>query len=486
MNELQNRRILVVDDTPAIHEDFRKILAVTAAASQLADDEALLFGAPSGAATAGFEMDSAYQGKEALDRVRASLLAGRPYALAFVDMRMPPGWDGVETIERLWQEDPLLQIVICTAYSDYSWDEVFARLDVGDRLLVLKKPFDPIEAHQLASTLTAKWEQTRLATLKTADLESIIHERTAELRRANDALTTEINDRKRLESQLVQAGKLASVGQLAAGVAHEINNPVAFVYSNVSSLTAYVEALLQVIRAYEDAHASIESYAVLAKLDRIRRDLDLDNVRRDIPSLLKETSEGLVRVRKIVRDLRDFSRDATNEDWQLAHLHQGIDSTLNIVDAEIRHRAEVCKKYGHIPQIECLPSQLNQVVMNLAMNAAYACGTKPGARGTITFRTGNDGEEVWFEVADTGCGIAEADLPRIFDPFFTTKPVGAGTGLGLSLSYGIVHKHRGRIDVLSEVDRGSTFRVTLPLRQTTRSGQRTETVAGSLALVDSE
>src|SRR5919197_1744915 len=163
MTTRDNRRILLVDDMPAIHEDFRKILVYAAAVSDLDEDEALLFGTPKRTPAARFELDSAYQGAEAVDKVRASLLADLPYALAFVDMRMPPGWDGIETVERLWQEDPKLQIVLCTAYSDYSWTEVLTRLDVRDRLLILKKPFEAVEVYQLAHALTTKWDMTRQA-----------------------------------------------------------------------------------------------------------------------------------------------------------------------------------------------------------------------------------------------------------------------------------------------------------------------------------
>jgi diguanylate cyclase (GGDEF)-like protein/PAS domain S-box-containing protein len=185
MNPSENRRILLVDDTPDIHEDYRKILAGDAASSDLDEAEVSLFGASTSAAAVNFELDSAYQGAEAADNVRASLLANRPYAMAFVDMRMPPGWDGVETIEHLWQEDPELQIVICTAYSDYSWREVLSRLDVRDRLLILKKPFDAIEVYQFASALTKKWEMTKLAAFKMSSLEQAVEERTRELSDAN-------------------------------------------------------------------------------------------------------------------------------------------------------------------------------------------------------------------------------------------------------------------------------------------------------------
>jgi diguanylate cyclase (GGDEF)-like protein/PAS domain S-box-containing protein len=185
MKSRANRRILLVDDTAAIHEDFRKVLAAAVPNSDLDEDERILFGTPTSATSIHFDLDSAYQGAEALAKVQASLLADLPYAVAFVDMRMPPGWDGVETVERLWQADPALQIVFCTAYSDYSWTEVLTRLDVQDRLLILKKPFDAIEVYQLANALTTKWEMTRQAAFKLSSLAEAVEERTRELSNAN-------------------------------------------------------------------------------------------------------------------------------------------------------------------------------------------------------------------------------------------------------------------------------------------------------------
>jgi len=185
MSPQENRRILLVDDLPSLHEDFRKILTPPAPATDLDADEAILFGQPTNAPLVCFEMDSAYQGVEALEKVRASRLAGRPYAMAFIDMRMPPGWDGVETVERLWSEDPRLQIVLCTAYSDYSWPEVLTRLQVRDRLLILKKPFDAIEVYQFANALTTKWQMTEQAAFKMTSLEEAVEERTRELSNAN-------------------------------------------------------------------------------------------------------------------------------------------------------------------------------------------------------------------------------------------------------------------------------------------------------------
>lgn len=461
MNLQHNRRILLIDDTPAIHDDFRKVLGNSAATSELHAVGAALFGDEVRTSSASFELDSAYQGKEGLAKVCDAVAAGRPYAMAFVDMRMPPGWDGVETIERLWKQDPLLQIVICTAYSDYAWSDVLSRLDVGDRMLVLKKPFDAIEVCQLASTLTAKWEMTRKAALKMAELETAVQARTDELKQTNDALKVEILERKQLECRLVQSEKLASLGHLAAGVAHEINNPIGFVFSNVGKMGSYLEACLSVISAYEENRSSIRPAEVVARLNSLCERFEIDYLRSDIPSIINETKEGIARVKQIVQDLRDFSRIGSNQDWQWANLHQCIDTTLNIAASEIKYKADVVKEYGEIPEIECLPSQLNQVIMNLVVNAAQAIETE---RGEIRIRTGGDGDDVWFEVADSGTGIAAKDLPHIFDPFFTTKPIGKGTGLGLSVSYGIIQTHQGHIGVHSEIGKGASFRVVLPIR----------------------
>jgi len=199
MNGAANRRILLIDDTPSIHEDFRRCLSGTGtAAGGLDAAELALFGKPVEAATAGFEVDSAYQGETGVAMVRASLVAERPYALAFVDMRMPPGWDGVRTIQEIWQVDARLQIVICTAFSDYAWDETLGKLGVEDRLLVLKKPFDTIEVAQLASALSTKWDLTRQAELQVSRLESAVQHRTKELQIAKKKLEKLVHEVTRL------------------------------------------------------------------------------------------------------------------------------------------------------------------------------------------------------------------------------------------------------------------------------------------------
>ncbi|MEB0044997.1 MULTISPECIES: ATP-binding protein [unclassified Pseudomonas] len=464
MSKPSNRRILLIDDTPSIHEDFRKILTPPPVQhAELDVMEAALFGADMKSASALFELDSAYGGQEGLGKLKQALMEHRPYAMAFVDMRMPDGWDGAQTIEHLWQQDPRLQVVVCTAYSDYSWDELLDRLQAHDRLLILKKPFDNIEVQQMANTLLTKWDMTERASVQVDHLGQMVERRTRQFKEASVELQREIDERKQLESQLVQSEKLASLGQLAAGVAHEINNPIGFLSSNLGTLDGYFKQLQEMLDAYREAEEAIVSTDVIERLRQLRERVELEFLREDIPLLIKESKDGISRVGQIVKDLKDFSRVDSNQQWQWANLHQGIESTLNIVASELKYTADVVKEYQALPEIECLPSQLNQVIMNLIVNASQAMGPQ---RGIITLRTGLDGETVWIEVADTGSGIEAQSLQKIFDPFFTTKPVGQGTGLGLSLSYGIVKKHHGNISVRSEVGVGTTFRVELPVRQT--------------------
>ncbi|WP_175922720.1 histidine kinase [Burkholderia latens] len=323
----------------------------------------------------------------------------------------------------------------------------------------------------------------RLVRLRTAELETALRryeQTTAMLQRTREDMATEIDERRaaqaRLEQekdeqrrllreleethvQLLQSEKLASIGQLAAGVAHEINNPIGFISANLNTLGTWVRTLLDVIAAHEAALPQLDS-RTRDPLIAMRGAADLDYVRDEIVTLIDESIDGAVRVRRIVQDLRDFSRPGSGE-WSVADVHAGLDSTLNVVHNELKYKADVVREYGDVPRVECLPSQLNQVFMNLLVNAAHAIP----ARGAITIRTSSDGEHVSIAISDTGTGMTPDIMRRIFDPFFTTKPVGQGTGLGLSVSHGIVERHRGTIDVTSEPGRGTTFCVRLPIRR---------------------
>lgn len=293
-----------------------------------------------------------------------------------------------------------------------------------------------------------------------SDAAAATEDRVKELLRSNEELTR-LNARlSEAQDKLMQSEKMASIGQLAAGVAHEINNPIGFIFSNFGTLEKYLSDLFQMLAAYEEAESVLAGTPTATRLKALREKIELDFLKEDIPSLMAESKDGITRVRNIVQNLKDFSRVDTSQQWVQADLHHGIDSTLNIVNNEIKYKADVVKVYGNLPDIECLPSELNQVFMNLLVNASHAIQAD---RGTITITTGASDATVWVEIQDTGEGIAKENLGRIFDPFFTTKAVGKGTGLGLSLSYGIVKKHHGNIDVFSEQGIGTRFRVTLPI-----------------------
>jgi signal transduction histidine kinase/CheY-like chemotaxis protein len=311
------------------------------------------------------------------------------------------------------------------------------------------------------------------------ELEDRVASRTQELLRANEELKSSNRKLEQVHVQLLQSEKMASIGQLAAGVAHEINNPIGFVNSNLGSLESYVRDLLRLLAVYEQHESSFaEGSAARAEISAAKQAVEIDYLRQDLPALLNESKEGLQRVKKIVQDLKDFSHAGKGE-WESADLHAGLESTLNIVNNELKYKAAVAKHYGTLPAIECLPLELNQVFMNLLVNAGQALPDK----GEITIRTGAEGEHVWVEIADTGTGIAPENLKRIFDPFFSTKPVGKGTGLGLAISYGIVQKHHGRIDVTSVVGQGTTFRVTLPVRQPAATSESEAMGTGAAARV---
>ena len=255
---------------------------------------------------------------------------------------------------------------------------------------------------------------------------------------------------------------MASIGQLAAGVAHELNNPIGFVHSNMGTLEGYIRDLMAIIDSYDDIFAQLPSdVSAERRIQQIKEERDFSYLHDDIFPLLSESRDGLSRVKKIVQDLRSFSR-VGEQNWQAADLHEGLDSTLNIVWHELKYKCTVRKDYGLLPAVDCLISQLNQVFMNLLVNAGQAIEDK-GEIQIITRQTARN--EISIKIIDNGCGIAPEHLNRIFEPFFTTKPVGKGTGLGLSLSYSIIERHHGHIVVTSTPGQGTCFEILLPIHQ---------------------
>ncbi len=559
----ENHRILIIDDNPSIHEDFRKILGPADAklSEELDADEAALFGdKATGSRPWSFQIDSAFQGQEGLEKVRAAFARNEPYALAFVDVRMPPGWDGIETIARIWKEFPDLQIVICTAYSDYSWDEISKSVGSTDQMLVLKKPFDNVEVLQMAHALAKKWQLTQIARRQMEELDALVNQRTVELRAANERLTGEvaertaaeealrrseerfskafhsspvpmviqkpdgkgcldancsfleligaerdavllgdarlwadeetasvvrqklearsavrnlaatirtssgetrevlvagealelggtvyhllilqdITDRVRLENELRQAQKMEAVGRLAAGVAHDFNNILTVILGNTS---------MQLRNPHLDEK-------LCASLQQVERAAE--------------------RATALTRQLLAYSRKQIIQRRALS-LNEIVEQTLAMLRRIIgEHIALDMQLAPDLPPIFADPSSVDQVIMNLALNARDAM--MDGGKLTLatvqveiddTARARNPeaqlGPHICLAVKDTGNGMDAATVARIFEPFFTTKDPGKGTGMGLATVYGVLKQHGGWIEVESAPRRGTTVRVFFPL-----------------------
>jgi len=568
-------RILIVDDNAAIHNDFRKILrGPPAAAAQLDQMEQALFGETTAPVKrAAFRMDCAFQGQDALALVQQALQEQDPYVLAFVDIRMPPGWDGVETLERLWECCPELQAVLCTAHSDYSWDDLTRRLGSTDNLLILKKPFDTAEVLQIAHALTRKWDLARQASLRLEDLNRMVGDRTRALQeeieeraRVQEALriseerfaksflaspmamaiqdqpqgrfrdanpsfleltgysaeqllhhtsdelqlwantagqpeapslpenrvrgcsaplrrrdgTTrntvlwaepvslqtgpcllliaeDVTERLRLESQLRQSQKLEAVGCLAAGIAHEFNN-----------LLTVIQGHVGLIRG-----KPLDTPAAAESVDRI--------------------SQASQRAATLTRRLLVFSRKQPVQlkPVNLSLAIQGLGKMLGQLIGE-RYQVQLdCP--ADLPATRADQNSLEQILINLALNARDAMPNGGTLRVTTSLvrldaeaarrhLEARPGRFVCLTFSDTGCGMTREVMNRIFDPFYTTKDVGKGTGLGLSTIHGIVQQHQGWIEVVSEVGRGTTFTVFLPVCDDVPGAASSAGVAGAVNL----
>lgn len=273
----------------------------------------------------------------------------------------------------------------------------------------------------------------------------------------------DISERRQIERQLVHSEKMAGIGQLAAGVAHEINNPTGFVASNLNTMNDYAADLTTVLRECKSlfsACASLEGGIgeTARKADELWKKCDIDYILDDMGNLVKESLDGAGRIKKIIADLKDFTR-ADRQEVEEIDLNEAIDKTLNVAWNEIKYKAKVVKEYGELPPVKCIAGQIDQALLNIIVNAAQAIEKT----GVITIRTLADDDQVCVEIGDTGPGIKPEIIDRIFDPFFTTKPVGKGTGLGLNITYNIIQQHNGTVTVRSEADKGTTFTIRLPL-----------------------
>jgi signal transduction histidine kinase len=428
-------RILVIDDNPNIHKDFQTILLEEEESTALDSLRNEVFGDNSNrhVNTSVYELDFASQGKEGCDKVKQACSENRPYELAFVDMRMPPGWDGLKTIEHIWQIDPHVQVVICTAYSDYSWGEISERLGRSENLLILKKPFDSAEVAQFASALTQKWILAKQAALKTGQLEEMVKERTDELTRINEQLTLEIAER--LEAEKKQAELIEKVDNInkelkdfASIVSHDLKAPL----RGIKSLASWL------LDDCADSLGDQGKEQINLLLGRVERMYNL------IDGVLQYSIVGRTEEKVVPVNLNKFVPE--------------------IIDMLVPPKNISVTVENELPVIECEETQIMQLFQNLLNNAIKYMNKE---QGRIKVGCTEENGAWKFSIADNGPGIEEKNFEKIFKMFqvVAVSEEFQGTGVGLTVAKKIVELHGGRIWVESKVGEGSTFFFTLPKKE---------------------
>ena len=411
--EAHDRRILIVDDDESVRKLFADYLEQSYSCATAAD---------------------AY---DALER-----LSQEPFALVLSDIQMP-GLGGIELLRKIIERYPDTAVIMISGVD--RTQRVIDAIRVGASDYLIK----PCELDVLTFCVERTLERRTL--LRNARrYKEALENQNAELARRGTEL-------ERLQAQIVHTEKMASLGQLAAGVAHELNNPAGFIYSNIALLKGYIKRLERCLNAFDDVALPPAS---AERIRDMKTEMGYDDILTDLDSILSDCYIGAERIRDIVQNLRLFSR-LDEAELKPVDLNEGIEATLRLLSMYYKSGTiRLLRDYGELPQVNCYAAQLNQVWMNLLVNAAQAIGE---AEGEVRIKTRCEGANVIVSISDTGAGIEPEHLKNIFDPFFTTKAVGEGTGLGLSISHGVIVRHGGAIVVDSTPARGTTFTITIPL-----------------------
>lgn len=459
-----NRRILVIDDDTGIQDAYRQILEPDSDphGDELLASSGRLFGEEPDHSASLLkpqplnEVTICSNGEDGIRTASEAIINGRPFAMAFVDMKMP-GIDGATTAREIFKLDPQIRIVIVTAFSECSPDEIVEEVGRED-IFYLNKPFNQAEIKQFTRALLDQWN----INCEKEKLRRALEDSNRQLRQLTENLEEKVKEKTAL---LIQSEKLASVGLLAAGVAHEINNPAAFVGCNLNTIKRYTNKIVPLLELCRELVQN-RSPEILLQLEHFLTNNKIEFILDDLRGLVDESQDGIGRISGIVADLKAFSH-IDRAEISLVNVNEVIDTTLNIIHNQLKYKVEVIKQYGELPLIECFPQKISQVFMNLLINASQAIAEKGQIR--ICSQLISEGRRlsdqmVEIEISDTGQGIAPEMIPKLFDPFFTTKPVGEGTGLGLSIVYDIVKGHGGTIAVQSQLGKGSVFTLHFPVK----------------------
>ncbi|MEO8700105.1 MAG: ATP-binding protein [Kofleriaceae bacterium] len=419
-------RVILIDDDPAVARVHARMLK-----------------------RGNFEVVVAGDGETALEQIVGGQRSDRPFCVAVVDVCMP-GWDGLETIERARALDPDLQVVLCTG-TPVTESELHVRFGVTDTVLVVKKPVASVELVQAVLALSTKREQTR-------DLERLVRERTAELAAANAKLTAELEWRDRVEAEMRIGQRLEAIGQVAAGVAHEISTPVQYIGDNAEFITEATGDLLKLVDRLSAGNDS-----VARAIEELDLQIDIADLITAIPNATRSIQQGVTRIATLIGAMRELSHPG-GRSARPSDVNKALESALEVTAASYRYQADVTKHLTPLPPVTCHIAELGQVFLNLIVNAAHAMENPAHKRGTLGIASRVDGTHVVVSISDTGCGIPEAIRDQVFAPFFTTKELGRGTGQGLAISKAIiVERHRGTLTFDSTVGQGTTFHIRLPI-----------------------